>query len=384
MGRGKITNPLKPISINAMKNRPINIISGHIFSVPLFSALFITAVLFTVSPFSAPLFAQSKETGVLYLWDISSGKVWKNFGDDDSQQKYKGEIKGGLPDGLGFTLFTDGTKYMGQWQDGKQHGHGTFIFLTGEKMSGEWEKNEEWNITKYDINGNIIARYADGVLLIDNKKEGVLFYRQEFGNLGWFTTGNEEKDYKYEGEIENGKPNGWGKFTYPSGSMHEGEYKEGKYHGQGTFTFAKGKKVVGEFKENKPWNVTEFDKDGNIIAKYAEGVELVEKKAKGVLFTRKVKGEWIWFENGIADDGGKYEGEIENGKPNGKGTLIYRNGTRYVGEYLDGTWNGQGSFYFPDGEKWVGEFKEDAPWNITWFDRDGNIIVKWGDGVKQK
>ena len=31
MGRGKITNPLKPISINAMKNRPINIIYGHIF-----------------------------------------------------------------------------------------------------------------------------------------------------------------------------------------------------------------------------------------------------------------------------------------------------------------------------------------------------------------
>ena len=384
MERGKITNPLKPISINAMRNRPINIISGHIFSVPLFSALFITAVLFTVSPFSAPLFSQSKETGVLYLWYISSGKVWKRFGDDDSQQKYKGEIKGGLPDGLGFTLFTDGTKYMGQWQDGKQHGHGTFIFRTGEKMSGEWKENEEWNITKYDINGNIIARYADGVLLIDNKKEGVLFYRQEFGSLGWFTAGNEEKDYKYEGEIENGKPNGWGKFTYPSGSIHEGEYKEGKYHGQGTFTFAKGKKVVGEFKENKPWNVTEFDKDGNIIAKYAEGVEQVEKKVKGVLFTRKVEGEWIWFENGIADDGGKYEGEIENGKPNGKGTLIYRYGTRYVGEYLDGTWNGQGSFYFPDGEKWVGEFKEDAPWNITWFDRDGNIIVKWGDGVKQK
>ena len=379
-----MTNTLKPISINAVKNRPINIISEHMFSIPLFAALFITTVLFTVSSFAAPLFAQYKETGVLYLWEIPSGKVWKSFGDDDSQQKYKGEIKGGLPDGLGFTLFTDGTKYMGQWQEGKQHGNGTFIFLTGEKMSGEWKENEEWNITKYDINGNVIARYADGVLLIDNKKEGVLFFRKEFGSLSWFTTGNEEKDYKYEGEIENGKPNGWGKFTYPSGSMHEGEYKEGKYHGHGTFTFAEGKKVVGEFKENKPWNVTEFDKDGNIIAKYAKGVELVEKKAKGILFTRKVEGEWIWFKNGIAGDGGKYEGEIVNGKPNGMGTLIYRNGTRYVGEYLDGTWNGQGSFYFPDGEKWVGEFKEDAPWNITWFDRDGNIIVKWGDGVKQK
>ena len=43
-----------------------------------------------------------------------------------------------------------------------------------------------------------------------------------------------------------------------------------------------------------------------------------------------------------------------------------------------------GSFYFPDGEKWVGEFREDAPWNFNWFDRDGNIIAKWGNGVKLK
>ena len=76
--------------------------------------------------------------------------------------------------------------------------------------------------------------------------------------------------------------------------------------------------------------------------------------------------------------------EIENDRPNGKGTLIYRNGTRYDGEYSDGTWNGMGTFYFPDGEKWVGEFREDAPWNINWFDRDGNIIAKWGNGVKLK
>ncbi|HBJ47818.1 MAG TPA: MORN motif-containing protein, partial [Deltaproteobacteria bacterium] len=41
-------------------------------------------------------------------------------------------------------------------------------------------------------------------------------------------------------------------------------------------------------------------------------------------------------------------------------------------------------FYFTDGEKWVGEFREDAPWVRTWFDRDGNIIAKWGNGVKLK
>ena len=367
-----------------MQNKLIKISMEQKFSVLLLFTFFFTSIFFAVPFFSTSILAQSKETGILYLWEISSGKVWKSFGDDETQQKYKGEIKEEKPEGLGVTLFSDGTKYMGQWHDGMQHGQGTFIFTSGEKMTGEWKENAEWNITKYDINEKIIAKYADGVLLIDNKKEGVLFFRQEFGSMEWFEAGDEEQDYIYEGEIENDKPNGWGTFTYPSGSIYEGEFKEGKFHGQGTFTSIEGKKGVGEFKENKPWNVTEFDKDDKIISRYTDGVEIIEKKLVGVLFTRKEKGKWIWYENGVEDEGGKYEGEIENDRPNGKGTLIYRNGTRYVGEYTDGAWNGMGTFYFPDGEKWVGEFREDAPWNINWFDRDGNIIAKWGNGVKLK
>ena len=77
-------------------------------------------------------------------------------------------------------------------------------------------------------------------------------------------------------------------------------------------------------------------------------------------------------------------GEIEKSRPDGRGTLTYRNGTKYVGEFKAGEWNGQGNFYFPDGEKWVGEFRKDEPWNITWYDNQGNIIAKWGNGVKIK
>ena len=36
-------------------------------------------------------FAQSTDTGILYLWELSSGKVWKKFGDEKTQQIYKGE-----------------------------------------------------------------------------------------------------------------------------------------------------------------------------------------------------------------------------------------------------------------------------------------------------
>ena len=39
--------------------------------------------------------------------------------------------------------------------------------------------------------------------------------------------------------------------------------------------------------------------------------------------------EWV---NGDSGNEGKYEGEIENWKPNGLGIMIYPSGSKYVGE----------------------------------------------------
>ena len=101
------------------------------------------------------------------------------------------------------------------------------------------------------------------------------------------------------------------------------------------------------------------------------------------MYTHKENGIWVWNEiDEMRDEGGKYEGEIENGKPEGRGLVMYRNGTKYVGIFKNGVWDGKGNFYFPDGEKWVGEFKEDKPWNVIWYDNQGKIVAKWGDGVK--
>ena len=54
--------------------------------------------------------------------------------------------------------------------------------------------------------------------------------------------------------------------------MYEGEWKDDKKHGQGTHTFPDGGKLVGEFRENDPWNITDYDKNGNIKVKYVNGV----------------------------------------------------------------------------------------------------------------
>jgi len=124
---------------------------------------------------------------------------------------------------------------------------------------------------------------------------------------------------------------------------------------------------------------------------------------KVVLFLRNVNGESKWFEDGDEENDGKYVGEIENGKPNGHGTLtstdgdkyegqwkdgekygqgtyIWSNGEKYEGEWKDGLIHGQGTYNWSYGKKYVGEWKNGKEWNLTSYDKHGNILGKWVNG----
>ena len=75
----------------------------------------------------------------------------------------------------------------------------------------------------------------------------------------------------YEGEYKDGKRHGQGTYTFPDGKKYVGGWKDSKYHGQGTLTSSDGKYFIGEFKDSKPWNITGYDKNGNIIIKVVNG-----------------------------------------------------------------------------------------------------------------
>jgi hypothetical protein len=127
-----------------------------------------------------------------------------------------------------------------------------------------------------------------------SRSQGILFFRKENGELGYFENGDEDKDRKYVGEIENGLPNGQGTYTWsdgrkcvgeykdgklngqgiftdPNGTMYVGKYKDGKKHGQGTYIKPEGRKYVGEWKDGERWNGTLYDKEGKIIGKFMNG-----------------------------------------------------------------------------------------------------------------
>jgi hypothetical protein len=58
-------------------------------------------------------------------------------------------------------------------------------------------------------------------------------------------------------------------------------------------------------------------------------------------------------------DGTRYEGGVMDGKPDGRGIMIFPSGDVYDGEFGGGRRNGQGVFTFHDGTRYTGQFKND-------------------------
>jgi hypothetical protein len=234
----------------------------------------------------------------------------------------------------------------------------------------------------------------------------------EEGAMVWFEECYDGVESKYVGDIENMKPNGQGILTSLDGYKYVGGFYEGKQLGQGTITFSDGNKGVGEFRGNKPWNITTYDKDGNIIWKMLHGVK-VEKK---ILFRDTPRSKWVkggekWFRSGDEKRQAKYEGEIVTGAPNGWGTITFPSGSNYVGEFKDGKRTGQGTMSFFDGgkykgkyegkwkdgrkngqgtetyssgRKYEGEWKNNKPWEGTLYDRNEKNIGRIVNGEQQK
>ena len=96
-------------------------------------------------------------------------------------------------------------------------------------------------------------------------------------------------------------------------------------------------------------------------------------------------GEYVWKGFGEKDTNPKYQGEVENGVPNGLGFIIYpdgiwKGGDKYVGEWIHRWKNGQGTFTWSDGGEYVGSWKNGTRWNGTFYDKNGNIIYKYVNG----
>jgi|TARA_Y100000294_G_scaffold91149_1_gene84928 hypothetical protein len=127
----------------------------------------ILIILISILLLSSPVIGDSHKGETLYRWDTStdiwdSVYVWKGFGDKDFHPVYKGDVKNGVPNGLGIMIYTSGSKYVGGWKNGKKHGKGQMTHTDRSSEWGEYKDGVFWNGTFYDENGNIGKKRVNG------------------------------------------------------------------------------------------------------------------------------------------------------------------------------------------------------------------------------
>ena len=135
---------------------------------------------------------------------------------------------------------------------------------------------------------------------------------------GWgrFRTQDGQDRVVYVGEFKEGDFQGWGTYTFSDGTKYVGEFSDDEFNGIGYYDFADGDFLIGRFKADEPWEVLEFNGDGELSGHYADG-SFIELSSADV---RTIK----IFE-------GTYTGQLLNDLPHGWGSWSNSDGNHVHG-----------------------------------------------------
>jgi len=87
----------------------------------------------------------------------------------------------------------------------------------------------------------------------------------------WKGFGEKNTNPKFQGEVENGVPNGLGFMIFPNGDKYVGSWKDGERNGQGTYTNSYGYKFEGKWKDGYFWEGVSYDPNGDLYFIYENG-----------------------------------------------------------------------------------------------------------------
>jgi hypothetical protein len=125
---------------------------------------------------------------------------------------------------------------------------------------------------------------------------------------------------RIETEFHGGLIDGLDVITTPDGTRTMLHYRQGKPFGRVQVVWPNGEKLDGEIDENQQLH----------------GVR-------------------------SSPDGSKYEGDLKNYMPDGKGSFIRADGLRYKGDFVAGKIEGEGEMLFSDGGLYQGTFRDGKP-----------------------
>lgn len=172
---------------------------------------------------------------------------------------YRGQWVDDQAHGRGVYLHTDGSSYDGLWEADKKHGEGTESYTDGTNYGGQFVeglKQGEGVFSKADgssyrgsfhedcLHGRGQYSWADG-----RSYEGQYFWNRMHG-AGTFVGAPDSAGgavYSYTGHFRDNLKDGYGRLTWPDGSVFEGQWAQGKQHGLGTMSKPGDEKKYGRY-----------------------------------------------------------------------------------------------------------------------------------------
>ena len=177
---------------------------------------------------------------------------------DKYENKYEGEIINGQANGKGLKTYKDGRTFEGEFKNNLRNGYGKLLRPDGTQFIGNYKNDVQDGIgTNINKEGKeIIGLFKDGKVV---KGKSIMYYSEPDINKMNFVN-------IFEGEFQNFKREGFGKFIMSNGDIYEGEFQNDKLNGKGKYIWGNGNKYEGGFKNNK--------KEGRGIFTFNNGISM--------------------------------------------------------------------------------------------------------------
>ncbi|CAL6005908.1 Phosphatidylinositol-4-phosphate_5-kinase [Hexamita inflata] len=262
-----------------------------------------------------------------------------------SDSIYEGEANDGVPHGYG-TLTLDNRTQTGSFKNGKLHGMVTTEFKNGSKrvdvyVDGEFSEQSE-----------IISSTGTTIKFLKGSNQQQL-KAQIIYKSGESYSGEVSSKYQREG---------FGEMKYLDGERAKGYWKQDCFHGQVQRFFPSGDQTLDFYNMNQLTH-RKTNKYGQILTTYLQGD--VTQPFKAV----------------INYPDATYEGDVdEDGTPNGRGYMRFKNGDLQEGIFKDGELYSDYVNYQFRGYQYRGSFYGGISGEGTYR---GDKKAKWTDGVLQ-
>jgi len=139
----------------------------------------------------------------------------------------------------------------------------------------------------------------------------------------------------YTGELDNGKPHGYGSIKYKDGYIFEGQWIHGKKNGNGILTYPSGAQYIGEWKEDNIYGSGKMEYSKVDRAELSNDDSIAAKTSN---YTSSSESKKDLDEKTISWADGKYTGEILDGKPHGYGQHRTNSGIKVTGYGINGSY----------------------------------------------